>query len=291
MPDPYQVLGLDSTATKEEAQKAFRNLAKKYHPDKSATLSEEAQQEAEAKFKEINEANEQIQNPEPNHDILNNSFWKPPIQPIQEVHFVNVSLKDAYHEKTIAYQYYQYNKDQVKRCDTCGGTGTIETREQHGQMIAISQKPCSGCNGRKIKKTGTPKKVDLEIHLQNNLPAHLNLGLIGSYDPNFDRPAQLIIQFQYSHDEEKYPYEIRNGNIITSKDIKVSEWLEGASHTVSIFDKQFEVKLKARKDLQKLSKLQGQGFAGRDVLIQFKIMANDKLASDALLKMLKEEGL
>ena len=33
MRDPYQVLGIPSTATVEEVKKAYRNLARKYHPD------------------------------------------------------------------------------------------------------------------------------------------------------------------------------------------------------------------------------------------------------------------
>ena len=58
MRDPYQVLGIPSTATDEEVKKAYRNLARKYHPDNyhDNPLEDQAQE----KMKEINEAYETI---------------------------------------------------------------------------------------------------------------------------------------------------------------------------------------------------------------------------------------
>ena len=58
--DPYQVLGLDSSATDEEIKKAYRRLAMKYHPDKVEGLGEEVKKNAEAQFREINEAYETL---------------------------------------------------------------------------------------------------------------------------------------------------------------------------------------------------------------------------------------
>lgn len=58
--DPYGVLGITSKATDEEVKKAYRRLAMKYHPDKVATMGEEIKKNAEAQFREINEAYEQI---------------------------------------------------------------------------------------------------------------------------------------------------------------------------------------------------------------------------------------
>jgi curved DNA-binding protein len=56
--DYYEVLGLERKASPEEIQKAYRKLARKYHPDINKT------KEAEDRFKEINEANEVLSDAE-----------------------------------------------------------------------------------------------------------------------------------------------------------------------------------------------------------------------------------
>ena len=60
MPDPYKVLGLDSSASDDEVKKAYRRLAMKYHPDKVEGLGEEVKKNAEEQFRIINEAYERI---------------------------------------------------------------------------------------------------------------------------------------------------------------------------------------------------------------------------------------
>lgn len=57
--DYYKILGLNKSATQDEIKKAYRKLARKYHPDLNPN-----DKEAEKKFKEINEANEVLSNPE-----------------------------------------------------------------------------------------------------------------------------------------------------------------------------------------------------------------------------------
>lgn len=56
----YKILGIESSATDEEVKKAYRDMAKKYHPDLVSYLGDEVRQDAEKKLQEVNAAYEKI---------------------------------------------------------------------------------------------------------------------------------------------------------------------------------------------------------------------------------------
>ena len=59
MGDPYKILGVSPDASDDEIKRAYRQLAKKYHPDLNP-----GDQEAARKMQEVNDAYERIKNPQ-----------------------------------------------------------------------------------------------------------------------------------------------------------------------------------------------------------------------------------
>lgn len=57
--DYYKILGIDKKATADDIKKAYRKLARKYHPDVNPN-----NKEAQTKFQQVNEANEVLNDPE-----------------------------------------------------------------------------------------------------------------------------------------------------------------------------------------------------------------------------------
>lgn len=69
--DYYKILGVNKNASTDEIKQAYRKLAMKYHPDRN-----QGDKQAEEKFKEINEANEVLSDPQKRsrYDQISNSY-------------------------------------------------------------------------------------------------------------------------------------------------------------------------------------------------------------------------
>ena len=57
----YKILEIEKTASDSEIKKAYRAMAKKYHPDKVQHMDDAYKKGAEDKFRKVQEAYEQLQ--------------------------------------------------------------------------------------------------------------------------------------------------------------------------------------------------------------------------------------
>lgn len=180
MKNPYEVLGVEKNATKEEIKKAYKKLVRQWHPDKFSTKSEKEQKEAEEKFKDINEANEILSNPEKREQFdfygSTNSRQNQRYSSYYEDMFRRQS--EAQRQRAMTGQTIQmkvplnieeiYNgctkklrfKRQVRCkschgvggtskeiCPVCSGTGIRVERYTHGNAIFENHSTCHHCNG------------------------------------------------------------------------------------------------------------------------------------------------
>ncbi len=181
--DYYKILGVSRNATKDEIKRAYRELAKKYHPD----LHPENKKEYEEKFKEISEAYEVLMDDEKRRiydqygaegvkfgpqgfdwsnfthfddlqDLFNQffkdmgfgSFFRE--ERDENIYLtIDINLKDAYFggEKNITYE-------REIMCPDCGGTGAKDGRT----------KKCPTCHGtgqvRNVRNMGFMQYVSVQ---------------------------------------------------------------------------------------------------------------------------------
>ena len=175
--DYYEVLGVGKNASDNEIKSAYRKLAKKYHPDLNP-----GDKEAEEKFKEVNEANDVLSDPEkrkrydqfgfagvdPNYAAqqgggFGGSSRANPNAP-RKGHDIQASViltfEEAAHgcSKTVTINRQETCRDcggsgaehgtSPETCPHCGGRGYVVTQQRTPFGVMQSQQPCSYCGGR-----------------------------------------------------------------------------------------------------------------------------------------------
>lgn len=162
MPNPYDVLGLPHNASVDEAKKAYRKLAKTYHPDVNKDPG------AEEKFKEISQAYEDIINPpppQPHFEPPQNPFRNTAQNPFRRnlntpiTARIELELEEIFHDvvKTLNYERFtpchpcggQGGKGNKSVCMSCMGSGEHYIVQNLGFMhVRNYAGPCNDCFGR-----------------------------------------------------------------------------------------------------------------------------------------------
>ena len=180
--DYYEVLGIQKGASEDEIKKAYKKLARKYHPDMNP-----GDKEAEEKFKEVNEANEVLSDPEKKArydqfgfagvdpdfgdlgDIFGSFFGggfggqrRNPNAP-QRGESIRASVSISFTEAAFGCE-KSVTIERSEQCPTCKGSGcapgttpeicpdchgsgTVQTRRQTPMGVFASNGPCRKCGG------------------------------------------------------------------------------------------------------------------------------------------------
>lgn len=254
--DYYKVLGIAKTATEAEIKKAFRKMARKHHPDLNPN-----DKDAEQKFKELNEANEVLSNPEnrKKYDQYG-EHWKE---------------GEAYANAQKQQQQYQGNRQ----------SGGFENYSDAGEYSDFFENifggRTSGGRSRQANYKGQDFNASLQLDLKDvyethkrtltvngknirlTIPAGVENGQVikisgqGSDGANGGPKGDLYITFSIANTSD---FKLDQHNLYSTVDLDLYTAVLGGEITANTFDG--KVKLKVQEGTQNGAqvKLKGKGF-------------------------------
>ncbi len=251
--DYYKILGLSKTASEADIKKAYRKLARKYHPDLNPN-----DKEAEKKFKEINEANEVLSNPE------------------------NRKKYDEYGEHwQHAEAYKKAEQKQKQRQSQYQTTGDFSGSDYSDFFESMFGGKSTRSQGRNIKFRGQDFNAELQLDLKDVYKTHKRTLTINNKNIRITIPAGLenaqVIKIKghggpginggpngdlYIHfsiiNHTKFK---RDGdNLYVNTDIDLYKALLGGEHLVDTFDGKVKLTIKPETQNGTTVKLKNKGF-------------------------------
>jgi len=255
--DYYKILGIDKTATEADVKKAYRKLARKYHPDLNPN-----DKEAEQKFKEANEANEVLSHPE------------------------NRKKYDQYGEDWKHSEEFEKQRQQQSRGGgQQGGFGGFEGFSGGGDYSDFFESMFGGrtSGGRRqtrqskggdynaelnldLKDVYTTQKRELTINgkkIRLTIPAGVENGQIikisgmGAEGANGGPKGDLYITFTIQNNTK---FKLDKHNLHATVDLDLYSAILGGEITVDTFDGKVKLKVLPGTQNETKVKLKGKGF-------------------------------
>ena len=249
--DYYKILGIPKTATEDEVKKAYRKMARKYHPDLNPD-----NKEAELKFKEINEANEVLGNAE------------------------NRKKYDQYGEDwKRGEEYEKARKQQQSRSSSQNYTGNNNQDFSDYLESMFGNSRSSQQNRRKFKGQDINATLALDLKdvftsqtqvltvngnkLRLTIPASVENGQIikikekGGPGHNGGPNGDLYLQFDIKNHTQ---FKREGNNLYTTVDLDLYTSLLGGDITIDTFNGQVKLKIAPETANETKVKLKGKGF-------------------------------
>ena len=289
--DPYRILGLKPGASEEEVKRAYRQLAKKYHPDVNKEPG------AEEKFKEINEAYEVLSDPQKKatYDQFghagmdgaagfgggfsgngprkgNDRFMQMTIDFMDAIFGVNKKITIEVDEPCDhCHGTGARSQSDIQTCPTCHGSGYVVTQQRTPLGVMQSQSVCPDCHGsgKKILHTCDHyhgrgyehKRVELDIKIPAGVQSGQQLRISGKGErganggPNGDLFIEVLVR--------RHKTFVRDGNDIRiSVPISALDAILGTKMDVPTVYGDVELTIPAGTQYGQQFRLKGKGVKG-----------------------------
>lgn len=254
--DYYKTLGISKSASDKEIKAAYRKLARKYHPDLNPDSKE-----AEQKFKEINEANEVLSDPEnrKKYDKYGKDWKHGEAQEnAQRQYQQQQSQRQSSQQDFSGQEYSDFFESMF------GGGGRSSRSQSHSPKfkghdynaelqlnlkdVYTNQKQVLTVNGKKIRLT-IPAGVEngQVIKIKSKGGAGMNGG------PNGD----LYIKFNILNNT---PFKREGNNLYLDVDLDLYISILGGEITIDTFDGKVKLKINPETKNEAKVKLKGKGF-------------------------------
>ncbi|MBK5209378.1 MAG: J domain-containing protein [Flavobacteriaceae bacterium] len=256
--DYYKILGIGKNASTSDIKKAYRKLARKYHPDLNPS-----DKEAERKFKEINEANEVLSNP------ANRKKY--------DEHGKDWKHAEEFEKAKQQQRQYQGSGQQSPFGDFGGGGDYSDFFES----MFGGRSSSGGRTSGGVKFRGQDLNAELHLNLRDvyethkrtltingknirlTIPAGVKNGQVikikghGGEGINGGPKGDLNIKFSV---ENNTPFKLDGDNLHTSVDLDLYKAILGGEITVETFDGKAKLKIAPETQNGTKVKLKGKGF-------------------------------
>ncbi len=267
--DYYKILGVDRDSSEEEIRKAYRTLARKYHPDLNPN-----NKQAEEKFKEINEAHEVLSDSSKRkqYDALGSSwqhgqeFRVPPGfegrfqrgrgAPSYEFHFGGTGFSDFFESLFGAGRSTAGRSENDSFVDE-------EVFSSRGQdiegdiMITLDEAFRGSTRSITMERNGIKETYKVKIPPGIEQDSRIRLGGQGKAGMGHGESGDLYLRVRIA----PHPYLHFEGEDLVY-DLELSPWeaVLGTTVTISILDQKFKLKIPPGTQNGQRLRLRGQGF-------------------------------
>jgi len=251
--DYYKILELSKTASEADIKSAYRKLARKYHPDVNPN-----NKEAERKFKEINEANEVLSDPEKRkkYDAYGKD-WK------HADAFEEAKRQQGQSQRASGQQYSgEYGSDFSDFFESMFGS-RAESRSRQTKFrgqdlnaeLHLTLKDVYKAHQQTLNVNGKNIRLTFPAGIENGQT--IKVGGHGAPGVNGGPNGDLYITFII---ENKTKFKRDGGDLHTTVDVDLYTALLGGDLLVDTFDGQVKLKVAPETQPGTVVKLKGKGF-------------------------------